>query len=115
LIFQTLIKLLKTNSNDFWYLDPPYFVATDRGDYYAHNFTAEDHLRLKEKVDELDSKGAKFMVSYDYRDEVYELYKNYNVKTIDLKYMGATDEHRAKKRKEYLILNYEPVNQTSLF
>jgi len=55
------------------------------------------------------------MVSYDYRDEVYELYKDYNVKTIDLKYQGATDEHRAKKRKEYLILNYEPVNQTSLF
>jgi hypothetical protein len=70
---------------------------------------------LKEKVDELDSRGAKFMVSYDYRDEVYELYKDYNVKTIDLKYQGATDEHRTKKRKEYLILNYEPVNQTSLF
>ena len=79
------------------------------------NLSYELYLRLKEKVDELDSKGAKFMVSYDYRDEVYELYKDYNVKTIDLKYMGATDEHRAKKRKEYLILNYEPVNQTSLF
>ncbi len=113
--FGELIDRYKANSNDFWYLDPPYFVATDRGDYYAHNFTAEDHLRLKEKIDELDSKGAKFMVSYDYRDEVYELYKDYNVKTIDLKYMGATDEARAKKRKEYLILNYEPVNQTSLF
>ena len=55
------------------------------------------------------------MVSYDYRDEVYDLYKEYNVITIDLKYQGATDENRLKKRKEYLILNYEPVNQTSLF
>ncbi len=113
--FGALVDRYKPNSNDFWYLDPPYFIATDKGDYYQHNFTAEDHIRLKEKVDELDSKGAKFMVSYDYREEVYELYKNYNVMTIDLKYMGATDEHRAKKRKEYLILNYEPVNQTSLF
>ena len=33
-----------------WYLDPPYFIATDKGDYYQHNFTAEDHIRLKEKV-----------------------------------------------------------------
>ena len=113
--FGALVDRYKPNSNDFWYLAPPYFIATDKGDYYQHNFTAEDHIRLKEKVDELDSKGAKFMVSYDYREEVYELYKNYNVMTIDLKYMGATDEHRAKKRKEYLILNYEPVNQTSLF
>ena len=113
--FGDFIDRYKPRNGDFWYLDPPYFIATDKGDYYQHNFTVEDHIRLKEKVDDIDKNGGKFMVSYDYRDEVYDLYKDYNVITIDLKYQGATDENRLKKRKEYLILNYKPVNQTSLF
>ena len=113
--FGDFIDRYKPRNGDFWYLDPPYFIATDKGDYYQHNFTVEDHIRLKEKVDNIDKNGGKFMVSYDYRDEVYDLYKDYNVITIDLKYQGATDENRLKKRKEYLILNYKPVNQTSLF
>jgi len=113
--FGDLIDRYTPKENDFWYLDPPYFVATDRGDYYQHNFDADDHIRLKEKVDKINSNGGKFMVSYDYRDEVYDLYKEYNVTTISLKYHGATDEHRAKERKEYLIMNYEPMKQASLF
>ena len=55
------------------------------------------------------------MVSYDYRDEVKELYKDYNIKTLDLKYSGATDKARDKERKEYIIMNYEPVSQVEMF
>ena len=56
------------------------------------------------------------MISYDYRDEVKELYDKYIIKTIELKsYSGTTDEARLKKRKEYLILNYEPKSQLGIF
>ena len=55
------------------------------------------------------------MVSYDYREEVFDLYKEYDVRTITLKYQGATDENRNKERKEYLIINYEPSDQMGLF
>ena len=55
------------------------------------------------------------MVSYDYREEVLDLYKNYEIRTIDLKYAGTTDEAKQKERKEYLIINYEPANQVGLF
>jgi len=55
------------------------------------------------------------MVSYDHRDEVYELYKDYNIKTINIKYAGATDQHRSLKRKEYVISNYEPNTQFNIF
>ena len=55
------------------------------------------------------------MVSYDYREEVYELYKNYDIRTINLKYAGATNEAKKKERKEYLIINYKPANQVGLF
>ena len=81
-----------------------------------NNFNAEDHLRFKESVDAIDKGGAKFMISYDHREEVKELYSNYNIKTIELKsYAGTTDEARLKKRKEYLILNYEPKSQLGMF
>ena len=72
-------------------------------------------MTSKNKVDNIHKQAAKFMISYDYRDEVKELYKDYNIKTIDLKYCGATDEAKQKERKEYLILNYKPVNQIGLF
>jgi len=113
--FGDLIDRYKPKENDFWYLDPPYFIATDKGDYYQHNFNAEDHIRLKEKVDKIHNNGGKFMVSYDYREEVFDLYKEYDVRTITLKYQGATDENRNKERKEYLIINYEPSYQMGLF
>ena len=113
--FGDLIDRYKPKENDFWYLDPPYFIATDKGDYYQHNFNAEDHIRLKEKVDKIHNNGGKFMVSYDHREEVFDLYKEYDVRTITLKYQGATDENRSKERKEYLIINYEPSDQIGLF
>ncbi len=113
--FGDLIDRYKPKENDFWYLDPPYFIATDKGDYYQHNFNAEDHIRLKEKVDKIHENGGKFMISYDFREEVYDLYKEYDCRVIDLKYKGATVEHRDKERKEYLIINYEPNDQIGLF
>ena len=99
--FAELIDKYEPRSGDFWYLDPPYFVAHEKGKkYYQHNFNADDHLRLKEKVDKIHEQGGKFMVSYDYREEVKELYKNYDIRTIDLKYAGATDEAKQKELQE---------------
>ena len=76
----------------------------------------EDHERLRESVQKIHDSGAKFMVSYDYRPEVKELYKEYNVQTLNMRYTGATKDARKTERKEYIIMNYEPVKiQQSLF
>jgi len=113
--FAELVEKYTPDREDFWYLDPPYFIATDKGDYYMNNFSSEDHLRFKEAVDIIDRGGAKFMISYDHRDEVTELYSNYDIHTINLKYSGATKEAKEKKRKEYLVLNYQPESQVEIF
>jgi hypothetical protein len=55
------------------------------------------------------------MVSYDHRPEVKELYKQYNIQTLNLKYTGATKSAREIKRKEYIIMNYEPTSQIEIF
>ena len=113
--FGELVDKYKPKKDDFWYLDPPYIVATEKGTYYNHSFTIEDHERLRESVQKIHDSGAKFMVSYDYREEVAELYKDFDCRTLDWKYTGATDEARMKGRKEYVIINYEPVQQVEMF
>ena len=113
--FETLFDKYEPRKDDYWYLDPPYIIATEKGSYYMNNFTVEDHTRLRDCVNRIDEAGGKFMVSYDYREEVKELYKNYNIKTLNLKYSGATKKARDKERKEYIIMNYEPETQGELF
>jgi len=113
--FAELVAKYPPDKGDFWYLDPPYFIATDKGDYYMNNFTSEDHLRFKEAVDIIDRGGAKFMISYDHRDEVTELYSNYDIHTINLKYSGVTKEARLIQRREHLVLNYQPESQVEIF
>jgi len=113
--FQTLFSKYEPREGDFWYLDPPYFIATEKGSYYMSNFSLEDHLRLSECVNRIDEGGAKFMISYDHRPEVKELYSKYNMQTLNLKYSGATKDARVIERKEYIIMNYEPVAQVEIF
>ena len=55
------------------------------------------------------------MVCYDDEPEIRELYKDYNIKTIDTKYVGASPEKRGQIRTELVILNYEPKEQFQLF
>ena len=113
--FGTLFDKYYPKEDDFWYLDPPYIIATEKGSYYMNNFTIEDHTRLRDCVNKIDKAGGKFMVSYDHRSEVKELYKQYNIKTLNIKYTGATKDARKTDRKEYVITNYEPVSQVEMF
>ena len=113
--FAELIEKYPPREEDFWYLDPPYFIATDKGDYYMNNFSKEDHFRFKEAVDKIDKGGAKFMISYDYREEVRDLYSNYNIEIINWKYAGTTGEASKKPRKEFIVMNYKPTSQIHLF
>jgi len=113
--FFEIVDKYNPRKGDFWYLDPPYFVATEKGTYYKHGFSMEDHKRLREAVQKIHDGGSHFMVSYDHRDEVAELYKDFDVRTLNWKYTGATDEARLKERKEYVIINYKPVQQVEIF
>jgi DNA adenine methylase len=113
--FGILFDKYYPKKEDFWYLDPPYIISTEKGSYYMNNFTMEDHTRLRDRVHEIDKAGGKFMVSYDHRPEVKELYKQYNIQTLNLKYTGATKSAREIKRKEYIIMNYEPTSQIEIF
>ena len=113
--FNEIVNKYNPKAGDFWYLDPPYLVATEKGTYYKHGFSMEDHNRLRESVQKIHDDGGKFMISYDHREEIAELYKDFDVRTLNWKYTGATDEARKKERREYVILNYKPNQQVNLF
>lgn len=98
-----------SKKDDFWYYDPPYIRAGERKDYYFYDFTEEDHIELAELVKTVDKTGAKFMVSYDDRDIVEELYKDFIINKIPIIYAGQTTNRDYKN--ELVITNYEPNNQ----
>jgi|TARA_Y100000310_G_scaffold4410_1_gene5290 DNA adenine methylase len=113
--FRTLIEKYPPRDIDLWYLDPPYVIAGERGDYYKHSFKWEDHEDLKLFCDEINEGNGKFMVSYDNREEIKKLYSDYNVTEIGTRYAGAT-EAREKIFTELVITNYDPVSiQETLF
>jgi len=102
--YRELVKRYEPKEGDFWYMDPPYVVAGERKDYYFHDFTLEMHTALVELCNRMHNSDAKFMVSYDNRDEVKELFKDYQIHEISCVYAGSSDK---KERIELVITNYE--------
>ena len=99
----------KTKENDFWYFDPPYVIAGERGDYYFHSLKDKDHIDLFKIANDINTNGGKFMISYDDHPLVNELYKNYTIEKIPIKYSGQTTGDDYKN--ELVIMNYQPVNE----
>ncbi len=112
--FRELVKRYEPQEGDCWYLDPPYVVAGEKKNYYFHDFTNDDHDALKDVCDKIHENKAKFMVSYDNRQVIKDLFKDYNVNEIKTKYSGSPDK---KERIELVITNYEPTSshQTTIF
>ena len=110
--FKELIKKYEPKSNDMWYLDPPYVVASERKSYYMHTFKTEDHKDIKNICDIINNVNGKFMISYDDREEIRSMFKDYNVKEIYTVYAGSTDK---KQRTELVITNYDIQEQGLIF
>lgn len=53
----------------FYYLDPPFFEKADK--LYTHHFAPADHVRLRDVLLDID---RPWILSYDRRDRVVELY-----------------------------------------
>ena len=112
--YRMLVEKYEPKEGDFWYMDPPYVVAGERKDYYFHDFTIDMHNELANLCNKINANGGQFMVSYDNRDEVRDLFKDYSINEINCVYAGSSDK---KQRTELVITNYEPPKseQTNLF
>ncbi len=94
--------------NAFIYADPPYYDAED---FYAVGFPKEDHLRLRDTLQ--NAKGF-VMVSYNNCPEILRIYEDFYI-------FLTTRPHSMSKKEgelyeELIITNYDPstaVNERS--
>lgn len=96
--FEHLIKTYD-REDALFYLHPPYY-STEK--YYPDRFMAEDHIRLRNCLDNI--KG-KFILSYNNCEEIKELYGGYQVLEIDRAHNLCT-KSKTVRYKELIIKNY---------
>jgi DNA adenine methylase len=93
---------------DFVYLDPPYAKTGSRyrGEYGYGSFGVADIDRLLRVLEELDQRGAKFLLSYSYCRDIRPALKWWHSRLILVRrHVAGFRRHRVQNR-EILISNY---------
>lgn len=88
-----------------YYLDPPYMETGRKR--YVHTFKKKDHVRLAEALYEV--KHAKWLLSYDDRPQIRELYSNYTIEETKIVYSSfSLPGGKRREVTELVISNYRP-------
>jgi DNA adenine methylase len=105
--FENIKEFVK--KGDFIYLDPPYVPLNATSNFTAYTdrgFDDDMQFRLKELCDFIKSKGAYFLQSNSYTDFILDLYKDYEIVTVEAnRALNCKPEGRGKIR-EVLVKNY---------
>ena len=99
---------VNVSSGDFVYFDSPYApqsVTASFTDYTMGGFALEDHERLAALFRQLDSRGAKVMLSNNDVPLVRSLYQGYNIQSIGVRRMINRDADK-RTGQEALVTNY---------
>ncbi|WP_341794113.1 MULTISPECIES: Dam family site-specific DNA-(adenine-N6)-methyltransferase [unclassified Rickettsia] len=95
-------SFIEPQKDDFVYFDPPYHKVGERF-YTRLPFNEAEQTRLKDFATELDSKTIKFMISNSDTPFIRNLYKNYNINTVEIKYLISG---QTKTSTEVVVTNY---------
>lgn len=83
------------SAESFFYLDPPYYVDS------VQVYSPIDHTDLRDRLKNI--KG-RFLLSYDDRPEIRELYRDFTIIEVSRKAMFSSD--KKKEYHELIIKNY---------
>lgn len=95
-------------AGDFVYFDSPYVpisVTASFTDYTTDGFGLEDHERLAALFRQLDSTGAKLMLSNNDVPLVHELYEGYTIRPLEVRRAINRDASN-RTSTEVIITNY---------
>lgn len=105
--FSTTLKNVSKTS--FVYFDPPYDPISDSSSFTGYSkggFGREQQEALKKVCDELSSKNVKFMLSNSSTAFIRELYKDYQIHTVQAKRSVNSIASRRGLVDEVVVTNY---------
>ena len=106
--FQKAVKDAKRG--DFIYFDPPYDPVSETASftgYDVNGFNKQEQRRLKEVLDDLNSRGCHILLSNAYTEFIEDLYKDYlHTKISAIRAINCNGKKRGKV-DEILVKNYE--------
>ncbi len=107
LIYVTDFSFIEPKENDFVYFDPPYHKAGEKF-YTRLPFNEHEQIRLRDFAKELTSKGVKLMISNSDTNFIREIYQDFTINTVDIKYTITGQKVNVQKEiaKELIITNY---------
>lgn len=91
------------HNGDFVFFDSPYYKTFDT--YQKGGFSEEDHIRLNRVFNELTERGVRCLLTNSAEQFIIDLYRNYNIRIVDVKRMINSDG-KNRKGKEVIITNY---------
>ena len=95
----------------FFYMDPPYVVA-EKSDYYEYLFSNTEHSDLARCCDAINKNGDYFMLSYEDIQLLRDIYRNYEINSIEFMYSSATGSAKESKLgKEIIVTNFKIANE----
>ncbi|WP_147142020.1 DNA adenine methylase [Rickettsia asiatica] len=101
-IFAMDFSFIEPQKNDFVYFDPPYHKSGEKF-YTRLPFDESEQTRLRDFALELNNKGVKIMLSNSNTPFIRNLYKNFNIKIIKVKYSMPENN---KISDEVIVTNY---------
>lgn len=105
--FRAIVELAEPG--DFFYFDPPYDPVSKTASftsYTAGDFGGDDQRDLAEVFTQLSEKGCLCMLSNSYTPFVLELYKNFEIKTVQAKRAVNSDANGRGAVAEVVVTNY---------
>lgn len=104
--FEASVK--KAKKGDFVFFDSPYapLNPTSFTDYTKEGFGYDEHVRLANLYKKLSKRGVKCMLTNHNTDLIHELYKDFNIKIVDV-HRNINSKADNRKGQEVIITNYE--------
>ena len=101
--------LPRVGKGDFVYLDPPYVPLSKTAHFTSYTrggFGEEEQKELKEFCDDLDSKGARFLLNNSDTELVSNLYSSFKIAVIEARRSLAASGVSRKTAREVVVTNY---------
>jgi DNA adenine methylase len=98
-----------TTAKDFVYFDPPYFPISNTSkftSYSRNSFSTEDQIRLRDTFKALAKKRVKVMLSNSDCPFIRDLYRDFNIHTIEASRHINSKGNKRGKITEVLVTSY---------